>query len=146
MRGLSQWGGVLLLVLIGPMLGAAWILDTYMGRDVRIITPATPEVVTLNRELWEHGEPVAEIYGIPQEELIRVLFVDESLMITPQEDPSLALFPVDKQAGENPLQVKTVWFVAKRGSIGLLLAGVSALSLTAILRRRERSSSLNPSF
>ena len=138
MRRLARWGGLICLVLIGPTLGGAWLLDAQLGRDLRIITPAAPEVVMLNRELWERGESVAEIYGIPQEELIRVLFIDERKLITPQEDPSLALLAVDKQAGENPLQIKTLWFVAQRGSIGLLFAGGGDLGLAAILRRRER--------
>ncbi len=119
-------------------LGAAGLLDAGFGRDVRFITPKDPQVVALDRALWSPGEPVADIYGIPSETLARVLFVAEDQLVRPVEDPTLVLLPVDKQRGVNPLQTKTVGFVALRAAAGLAALGLIALGVHVWRRRRAR--------
>jgi len=68
-----------------------------------------------------------------------VLF-EQTGLIRPPQDPKLALLPVDKQQGENPLQAKTVWFVAKWASIGSGAFVLLVLGLWAAFFRSRRAS------
>ena len=117
--------------IIGGFSGAALllltalILDRAFGRDVVIIVPHAPEVVDINRLTYEAGEPVAEIYGLPSRE--RIILPSGDRIIIPEEDPKLTLLKVDPQAGDHPLQAKTVWFIATRGAPALIILGVIAL-------------------
>ena len=119
--------------IIGGFSGAALllltalILDRAFGRDVVMIVPHAPEVVDINRLTYEAGEPVAEIYGLPGGERYRVILPDKARIIIPEEDPKLTLLKVAPQAGDHPLQAKTVWFVATRGAPVLIILGVIAL-------------------
>ncbi len=114
----------------------AWALDRLLATEVQIIVPASSMEVELNRSLWLPGEPVAAIYGIPAGEPLRVLFVSDDRILRPEEEPTLALLPVDKQAGENPLQARTVWFLAWRAAAGLLAAAIGLAFLAAWRSRR----------
>lgn len=138
MRTLLKWGGAAALVALVLIWPTAWALDRFAGRDVTIITPHAPEIVTVNQQLWIEGDDVAEIYGVPTEQIVRVLFADTSEIVVPKENPSQILLAVDKQAGENPLQARTVWFVAKRAGLGFGVAGVLALGVAGLLTRRAR--------
>ena len=124
---------------------AAYVLDRGFGRTLQPVLQAAPEAVALNRSLHSEGEPVAEIYGVPTGSPMRVLFVDKSRVIHPKEDPSLSLLLVNKQRGDNPLQVRTVWFIAWRLSGALAAAGALAL-LTVFLvgRHRARKAQTDP--
>ena len=119
--------------IIGGFSGAALllltalILDRAFGRDVVVIVPHAPEVVNLNHLMYEAGEPVAEIYGVPGSERYRVILPNKERVIIPEEDPKLTLLKVDPRAGDHPLQAKTVWFVATRGALVLIILGVIAL-------------------
>jgi hypothetical protein len=106
-----------------------------MTTEVQFIVPAAPEAVALERELWEPGEPVADIYGTPVGAPVRVVLPAEEKLLRPAENEKLLLMKVDKQKGENPLQVKTVWFVAIRLAIGLGLFTVLTLIGLKGLRR-----------
>ena len=61
---------------------------------------------------------------------LKILFADKSKIIRPEEDPSLVFYSVNKQKGENPFQVQTLWFFLKfillGGGLGVLtgIAGV----------------------
>jgi hypothetical protein len=115
------------------LLGAA-IADRLFATEVLFISPKPDEVVQLDRALWQPGQPVAPIYGLPAEHPSRVVGVDSSALIRPVEDPSLLLLRVDRQRGDRPLQTKTVWFVASRIAAGLTLVGL--LGLAAVWLRR----------
>lgn len=110
-------------VLIAP--AAAALVSWGWGRDVILISPHSLMAVALNRAIWSSGEPVSPIYGIPASEPIRIVFADPARVIVPPEDTSLTLYSVDKQKGENPLQVRTLWFMAK------VTAAVGALMILA---------------
>jgi hypothetical protein len=93
---------------------SAIILDRGLGKNVILITPHDSSIVELNRVLYSRGDPIAEIYGNTlSREPIRVVHFSKASLIHPVEDPSLKLLPVNKQKGENPLQVKTIWFFTK---------------------------------
>lgn len=131
-------GGLLGLGLASLILIGAAVLDVTLGRDVLFITPKAPEAILADRDFWEPGDPVAEIYGTPAEQPARVLFIDDGKLIRPEEDRSLVLLPVDKTRGENPFQVKMLWFFAGRLAGGLGLAGLVGIALGAFLSRRRR--------
>lgn len=117
--------GVLLLATIG----GAIVLDRFFTTEVQFITPKASEVVQMERLLWQPGDPVADIHGIATDSRTRVVLVDHSKLIRPAEDPGLLLLKVDKQAGDNPLQIKTVWFVTHRVLLGLGIVFVASLLL-----------------
>lgn len=147
MRRLLRWTPVVLGALAMLSLVAAWTLDRFVAREVQILVPAAPEEVALNRTLWAPGDPVAAIYGVPAGPPLRVLFVAAERIVRPVEAPELALLPVDKQAGENPLQVRTVWFLAWRAAAGLGLGAIAVAGLAAWLglrRRRRRGAAPGP--
>jgi hypothetical protein len=113
---------------------AGFLLDRLWGRDLVMISPHDDATVELNRSLWSPGEPVAEIYGVPTEPT-RVLFADPSRLVVPHENPALTLLKVDKSAGENPLQARTVWFFVRGSLLAFpMLAALGGLLL--VLTRR----------
>lgn len=118
---------------------AALALESFGSPEVLPISPHSPDVVRFEQSMFVIGDPVPNIYGVPMEEKIRVVLPDSSRIIRPTEDPSLVLYKVDKQAGENPLQLKTVWFIARWVGIPSLLSGVLFLAIARALRRRSAS-------
>ena len=112
------FGGAALFLVIA--LGA----DRLLGKDVWIIAPHSPETVELNRALFEPEDRVAEVYGNPLSKPVRVILPSGERLIRPEEDPSIILLKVNKQAGENPLQASTVWFFAKYLAPALTLLGL----------------------
>jgi hypothetical protein len=127
-------GALLGLVLV--IAGSSYVAARY-STEVVFITANGPEAIALERMLWEEGDPVAPIYGVPASDPQRILFAKEETIIRPPEDPSLALYPVDKEAGENPLQEKTLWFFARYAVLGFSLLAFGALTGFVLVRRRE---------
>ena len=125
------------LALLAPV--SAYFLDRAYGKTVLPVARSAPEAVRANKILFEEGDSVAEIYGVPGERKQRVIFVRKDQLLTPSEDANLRLLLIDKQKGDNPLQVKTLYFVAWR-----ILATLSAVALigiallTLLSRRRNR--------
>lgn len=139
MSRLLRTGGLFAFVLVAVTLIGATALDTFGGQEVLFITPKADEAVELDREFWEPGDPVAEIYGTPADRTARVLFPDRGRIINPREDPTLVLLMVDKAKGENPFQVKMLWFFTWRVVVALGLLGVLGLGLSALPSLRRRS-------
>ncbi|MBM4373268.1 MAG: hypothetical protein FJ098_16550 [Deltaproteobacteria bacterium] len=135
MRRLATGVAVGAATLAAAVLAAAWAVDRFAATEVQIIAARDPAVVAVEKALWMEGDPVTELYGVPAGQPVRVAFVDPGRLIRPDEDPSLVLLPVDKQAGENPLQVKTVWFVALRAAAGLGFLALGAGAAAWLLRR-----------
>ncbi|HUP63242.1 MAG TPA: hypothetical protein VNA69_22825 [Thermoanaerobaculia bacterium] len=104
-------------VAIAP---SAILLDRLFGRDVLLISPHDEATVELNRSLHADGDPVAEIYGNPLSKPVRVVLLTERNVIHPAEDSSLALLPAGGDA-PRPLQVQTVYFIARYAILALLL-------------------------
>ncbi len=138
---LSKILRVLLLLSFGGAMGiwsSAYVLDNYFSQDVLPVTPHSLEAVEFNHGMWMEGDPVAEVYGIPGDEKIRVVLPDESKLLNPKEDPNLTLMLIDKQHGDNPLQVKTMWFIAKRAAAAALILGHILLFTSIALRIQKR--------
>ncbi len=118
------------LVLAGAMLTVS-----LLGQEVVLIAPFDESTVELNRALHSPGDPVAEIYGNPMGQTVRIIAPDKGHLIRPTEEPSLLLLQVDKQKGENPLQAQTIWFFSKFAIPGFVLVGIVGL----LLPRRQSS-------
>ena len=114
---------------LGMVLLVSLVLVWGLGREVLIIAPHDPEVVELNRRLFLPGEDVASLYGNPLSTPIRIVLPDGDKLIRPVEDTSLLLLPVDKSAGENPLQARTVWLFARYLAGAFLVLGLAGLFL-----------------
>lgn len=111
-------GGALLLIL-------AVIADFSLSTDVILMVPHAPATVELNRALFFPGDSVAQLYGNPLDEPVRILLPALDRLIRPEEDSSLLLLPVDKESGENPLQVQTIWFLVKPAVTAAFLLGMA---------------------
>jgi hypothetical protein len=130
---MKKWLRILAaLAVLGLVVVAvsALAIDKFMTREVLFITPKSADVVEMEKALWMEGDPVADIYGVPAEQTAVVVMPDESKIFVPEEDRSLLLMSVDKQQGENPLQVKTIWFLTKWAAIGLAVAAGLFLGLS----------------
>ena len=104
-------------------------------RDVRQIESG----VSLRRIATEYGvfpntaKPVRGVSasltaeGNPLSEPVRIVLPAGDKMIRPMEDTSLLLLPVNKSAGENPLQARTVWLFARYLGAGFLVLGLAGL-------------------
>jgi hypothetical protein len=125
-------GTLIVLVLVGAL-----VVDRLMSTEVLFIAPKPADVVKVEQALWEPGQPVAGIYGAPASTKTRVVLPDEGRLLRPQQDRTLVLMKVDKQRGDNPLQVKTVWFLAARAAYGLGVFGALALLGAWLLGRRR---------
>jgi hypothetical protein len=125
-RSVFLWlgfGGALLI------LAGAYAIDRAYGTEVLLVAAHDAATVELNRALYVHGDSVADLYGNPLSDPVRILFAPNHLLIRPEEDESLVLYPVDKQAGENPLQAQTLWFFLRYAVPGLAFVGVLGLFL-----------------
>ena len=128
---------ILSVLGLAGVTGAALFVTANYSTKVLMITPNPREAVELDKMLWEEGDPVADIYGVPLDESKSILFADPSRIIYPVEDDSLVLYTVDKESGENPLQEKTVWFVTRWAVIGFGLLGAVSISAALLLYRRQ---------
>ena len=111
------------------VLALAATLDFGFGQDLLLVAPHEPGTVQVNRALYLEGDPVAELYGNPLDKPVRLIGPDPARIIRPEEDAGLVLFTVDKQQGENPLQARTVWLLARAAMLGFGLLGLSGLVL-----------------
>ena len=132
LRPLMLWAGFGGAVVA---LAGALLVVGLLGREVVLITPFDESTVELNRALHSPGDPVAEIYGNPMGQTVRIIAPDKDHLIRPTEEPSLLLLQVDKQKGENPLQAQTIWFFSKFAIPGFVLVGIVGL----LLPRRQSS-------
>lgn len=140
------------LLKIAWMFGFAVVALTYpvawgmagLSTEAILITKFDESKIEINRD-WDKPDPkdadfekkVVALYGIPHEKL-RVLFVPQEKFLHPPEMPSLVLLPVDKQKGENPLQVQTVWFFAKWIVTAAGVVSIALLGVWYVLERQAR--------
>lgn len=130
---------------------AAWLI----GRgavEVYFVTPYDAKTMEVNRGLFQLDQPdpkapdydrkVMGLYGLPNENPDVVVFPPKDRLFQPPEKPSLRLLFVDKDKGENPLQLKTVYFFAKWVLRGALVAG--GIFLVLWLRATRRCCSARP--
>jgi hypothetical protein len=143
------------LLLAGWLLAVAVAGATYpvvkaiarTGTDVYLLDPFSNDMVMVNRDptmldLPSPTDPsyprkVRELYGNSPETTDRVVFVSKERFLHPEELPSMTLLPVDKSKGENPLQVKSLYFFAKYVVASSLAGGAILFILWCVVRRRS---------
>lgn len=140
LTGTAHWArrgawAALVAALLMPL--AAFLADFGWGREVLLIAPHDPSVVTLNRSLWSAGDPVADVYGSPMSEPTRVLLFGNPQILRPEEDPALSLLPA-AAAGSRPLQTRTLWWAVRLAVAGLGAAVVALVGLAVFAQRRAR--------
>jgi hypothetical protein len=96
------------------------------------------EAPKAGKETKTYRDAVMSIYGSVTDEPTKVLFVPAERFVRPKELPTLTLLPIDKQKGENPLQVKTVYFFASRTAAGAAVVGALFI-LTGFLSRKKKA-------
>lgn len=136
---------LLALVIVGGLAAiaapiTAWRMDESYGIEVQMIVPHAPEVAAMEQLLADENTPVTSLHGEALGPPVRLVLFDQTGLIRPPQDPKLALLPVDKQQGDNPLQAKTVWFAAKWASIGSGAFVLLVLGLWAAFFRSRRAS------
>jgi hypothetical protein len=136
----GAWAG-LVLTLALPL--AAYLVDVGLGREVLLIAPHESSLVALNRSLWSPGEPVAEIYGNPLSEPVRVLLRQGAQVLHPEEDPALALLPVASE-GARVIQIQTLWWAVRLAEAGFAATTAALLGFYLFTRRRERQALAAP--
>ena len=117
--------GICGIVLSGAI---GWYLIA-TAKLVTLINPHDASVVSLNKSMYTKGDNVEEVYGNPLEKKVRLVMLDEKKIIHPEEDPSLTLYPVDKQKGDNPIQVQSIWLFMRSCLGGFLIVTVIGLVL-----------------
>jgi hypothetical protein len=138
---LVKWGAVAAVAAAVIVWPAAWLIER-QAVTVQYIVPLDEATVAANRFLYaeepsgEDADIVAN-YGTASGEPERIVFADASRIVRPEENPSLALYP--KGAGENPIQVQTVYFFAKVASFGGAIGAGALVLLLILLRRRQRA-------
>ncbi|MCX7835245.1 MAG: hypothetical protein N2450_04150 [bacterium] len=98
-----------LIGILSTLVGYFWLKS--LTKEVTMIVLHDPIVIETNRSLYNPDDQVIEIYGNPMKNKVKVVVFNQSKIIHPKEDSSLALYPVDKQKGDNPLQWQTVKLV-----------------------------------
>ena len=147
MRLLANLGWIGALVVSAAVYPVVTILASG-ATEAYIIAAKSPELVNINKQDFEPrgaGETdaafhkrVMEIYGNAIDYSTPVLFVPREKFVRPPEAPNLILLPVDKKKGENPLQVKSLYFFARPVALGSGAAFIAFLGLYLFLARRAR--------
>jgi len=117
--------------------------------EAYLISAKDPTAVKVEQEIFEapkgaskdsktYRDAVMGIYGSVTDEPTKVLFVSADRFVHPRELPTLTLLPIDKQKGENPLQVKTVYFFASRSAAGAAVVG-ALFVLAGFLSRKKKA-------
>jgi len=141
---LGWMGALLVAVMIYPTVAvvASGAIDAY-------IVAAKPEsMVKFNKDNFEPRDPkmsdaefrkrIMEVYGNAVDYSTPVLFVPKENFIRPAEAPDIIILPVDKEKGENPLQVKSLYFFAKYIVTVASVAFAALLGLHLFLARSSR--------
>lgn len=153
--------GAILTGLVVVPLVASGIRSTAV--EVYQLTPHAPDVVSVNLDMWNFDNPdpaktenydrkLMGNYGLPNENKDVLLLVDKSRLVYPagknkdgtEKRPDLVFLPVDKQKGENPLELKTLEFAAPLVRIGALIAGGVFLLLNFMIKKFRKPASTAP--
>ncbi|HEV3027974.1 MAG TPA: hypothetical protein VG457_10405 [Planctomycetota bacterium] len=144
---------VLVLLGVGALVVAALVYPVALivagtATDAYLIAAKDKSAVEVERQIFEapkgaskdskaYRDAVMSIYGSQTDEPTKVVFVPADKFLRPPELPTLVLLPIDKQQGENPLQVKTVFFFATRIALGAAVVGIALLGIGAATRKKR---------
>jgi hypothetical protein len=118
--------------------------------EAYLIAAHDPKRVDGERELFNFDPPkapkdspqyrkaVIAIYGtLATDEMTRFVFWPKEKYLHPPELPSLTLLA--KQGSDEPIQLKTIHFLAGRMTFGASVVGVLLLAVWAIRRRKTKA-------
>jgi hypothetical protein len=141
---------LLFATLVYPIAGvvASSAVEAYL------ISAKDPSAIKVEQEIFEapkgaakdskvYRDAVMGIYGSVTDEPTKVVFVPAEKFVHPKELPTLMLLPIDKQKGENPLQVKTIYFFASKTAAGAAVVGALFL-LAGFLTRKKKTPTSTP--
>ena len=146
-RILLVLGGLAFLsaALIYPIAGilASGAVEAY------IISAKDQSLVDVERSIFEapkgvskesktYRDAVMGLYGSVTDEPTKVIFEHQEHFFHPPELPTLTLLRIDKQKGDNPVQLKTVYFFASRTAIGAAVVG-ALFALAAFFARKKKA-------
>lgn len=142
---LGALGAIVVAVFVWPV---SWVVAG-QARTLQFIAPFEDAIVEVNRFEYEDDatgkdKDIIQIYGAPLGDAEAVVFVDASKIIHPLEKPELALLKVDKEAGDNPLQLGTVRFLTRAVSFGAFATAAGFAVLLLVLRRRRAAGAATP--
>jgi hypothetical protein len=153
MKSLARLGWVVALAVAVLAYPSVWLLSLG-ATDAYLIAAKSPQMVQANQALADPRDPkesdasyhkkVMEIYGNAVDYKTSVVFVPTEKFIHPKEAPELVLLPVDKEKGENPLQVKSLYFFAKYAVMGSGAAFGVLLVLYLVLGKSDRKPASGP--
>ncbi|MBI4566807.1 MAG: hypothetical protein HY719_00255 [Planctomycetes bacterium] len=91
------------------------------------------------RAIRDPRDPVWQVYGVREGSgPVRVMFINAETLITPPEDPTMRLLPVDRAAGQEPLTVNAFLFRATLAAAAAGFLGCGLLMAGAIRARWAR--------
>ena len=143
---LLRIGGVLALICaaaVYPVIGgiASSAVEAYLvpAKDPALVEQEKIlfEPAGMDKKSPQYRKAVISIYGLPTDETTALVFVPAGKYVRPSELPEITILPIDKEKGENPMQVKTLWFFAKYLAGGAALTGAFLLGLAALLGRKK---------
>src|SRR2546427_10820971 len=119
---LVGWAGAFAATLaIYPIAG----IISGRATEAYLIAAKDPKAVEVEKAIFEppkgaakdskaYRDAVMRISGSQTDDPTKDVFVPQEKFIHPEELPSLTLLPLNKDKGENPLQVKTCYFFAQK--------------------------------
>ncbi len=142
--------GILGLAVAALAFPAAWAIDA-AGTDAYMIAGKDRASFAVNEELFDppkgaskdskaYRDEVLRIYGVPTDDTTKVVFWPKEKFIHPKQLPSITILPVYKEQGENPWQVKTIYFLATRTCIAAAVGGVVLWGIGAASGRKKHPS------
>lgn len=92
----------------------------------------------VSKDSKAYRDAVMGIYGSVTDEPTKVVFESKERFFNPPELPTLTLLRMDKQKGENPYQVKTIYFFASKTAGGAAVFGV-LFALAGFFTRKKKA-------
>ncbi len=146
MNKLLRIGGILALVFaaaVYPVIGgiASGAVEAYLipAKDPALVEQEKIlfDPAGMDRKSPQYRKAVISLYGLPTDETTALVFVPAEKYVRPSELPEITILPIDKEKGENPMQVKTLWFFAKYLAGGAALTGVALLGLSTLFAKKK---------
>lgn len=132
---LGGWAAIALAVLAVP----GYLILAQGAQTLQAILPLDPALVAPNQ--FEYSQDptgkeadILAIYGTPVGEPEAYLFVEEGMLLQPEEDPTLRW--VKSLPGEEPLKLELVRALTLRAGLAVLAGGFALLGLAWFLGRR----------
>ncbi len=117
MRNLFKFAVFLALLVGAAAYPTVKVMDNTMAKDVLVILRPHGELqVAQNRNIRSPDDPIAEIYGTPTSEKVRVVFYDQKKLLKPVEDQNLLYYLVHDETKDHPTQIKSLYFIADRAT------------------------------